>query len=343
VTDLIERVHAGDTRAAARLCRLVDDRVPGYRAFLAQLSRDGAPAPVIGITGSPGAGKSTLVDRLIGAYRAVGKRVGVVAVDPTSPYTGGAILGDRVRMQRHFEDPEVFIRSLATRGALGGLSRSARHVTAVLVAWGAKIVLLETVGVGQDELDVTLVADTTVVVVSPGQGDDIQAVKAGLLECADVFAVNKADRPGADNTVRDLENMLALGALTGSAPATPGHGHSAVRLDRSSGERAGEWTPPVVKTVAATGDGVLELVGRIGDHGAWNETPQGRARTARRVASLLGTELRNSVAELVADALAGDLSTAVDDVLAGRRDVDGAIDALLARFGLDPGAAAGRK
>lgn len=343
MTDLIERVHAGDTRAAARLCRLVDDRVPGYRALLAELSRDGAPVPVIGVTGSPGAGKSTLVDRLIGAYRAAGKRVGVVAVDPTSPYTGGAILGDRVRMQRHFEDPEVFIRSLATRGALGGLSRSARHVTTVLVAWGAKVVLLETVGVGQDELDVTLVADTTVVVVSPGQGDDIQAVKAGLLECADVFAVNKADRPGADATVRDLENMLALGALTGSAPATPGHGHSAVRLDRPSGELGGNWTPPIVKTVASTGDGVLELVARIGEHGAWNETPEGRARTARRVTSLLGTELRNSVAELVADALAEDLSTAVDDVLAGRRDVDGAIDALLARFGLDPGVAAGRK
>jgi LAO/AO transport system kinase len=180
VSDLAARVMAGETRAAARLCRLIDDRTPGYRDHLLAL----APARrafTIGVTGSPGAGKSTLVDALIFALRKTEPRVGVVCVDPSSPFTGGAILGDRIRMQRHFVDPDVFIRSVATRGALGGLSRSARDIARVLEAWGATAVIVETVGVGQAEIDVTLAADTTAVVVAPGLGDDVQANKAGLL------------------------------------------------------------------------------------------------------------------------------------------------------------------
>src|SRR5215472_9519245 len=198
-------------RAIGRALRLVDDRDPGAAAVLKALWPHAGKGWVLGVTGNPGAGKSTLCDRLIEAYRARGERVGVVAVDPTSPYTGGAILGDRIRMARHAGDEGVFIRSLATRGHLGGLSGSARDVVRVLDAAGFDVVLVETVGVGQDELEITRTAHSTLVVMAPGMGDDVQAIKAGLLECADVFAVNKADREGADATVRDLQLMIALG------------------------------------------------------------------------------------------------------------------------------------
>ncbi|HPB97160.1 MAG TPA: methylmalonyl Co-A mutase-associated GTPase MeaB [Polyangiaceae bacterium] len=206
-----KRVLERDVRGVARACRLVDDRVDGYIEMLKDLYPHTGKAWVVGVTGNPGAGKSTLTDRLVAYWRGEGKRVGVVAVDPTSPFSGGAILGDRIRMQRHFEDPDVFIRSLATRGALGGLSHSAMDTVRILDAWGADVVLVETVGVGQDELEITRAAHSTLVVMAPGLGDGIQAIKAGILEIADVFAVNKADRDGADATVRDLELMVALG------------------------------------------------------------------------------------------------------------------------------------
>ncbi|HEY6462882.1 MAG TPA: methylmalonyl Co-A mutase-associated GTPase MeaB, partial [Polyangiaceae bacterium] len=207
MSELAAGVLSGEARAIARAIRAVDDRTPGHVELLKALWPRTGKAWVIGVTGNPGAGKSTLVDRLIAAFREQGKRVGVVAVDPTSPYTGGAILGDRIRMQRHATDEGVFIRSLATRGHMGGLSRSARDVVRVLDAAGFDVVLVETVGVGQDELEVTRTAHTTLVVMAPGLGDEVQAIKAGILECADVFAVNKADRDGADVTVRDLELM----------------------------------------------------------------------------------------------------------------------------------------
>src|SRR5258707_5931956 len=214
MASLANDVIAGNVRAAARACRIVDDELPGAVPLLKELFSHTGRAWVIGVTGNPGSGKSTLVDGLIELFRARGSKVAVVAVDPTSPFSGGAILGDRIRMQRHAADPGVFIRSLATRGALGGLSRSARDIVRVLDAWGADVILVETVGVGQDELEVTRSAHTTLVVMAPGMGDDVQAIKAGILECADVFAVNKADREGADPTVRDLELMIALGAET---------------------------------------------------------------------------------------------------------------------------------
>src|SRR5580658_6110479 len=210
--DLAKRVLAKEVRAVGRALRLVDDRTPPFTEVLKDLFAYTGKAYVVGVTGNPGAGKSTLTDRLIEVFRTRGKTVAVVAVDPTSPFSGGAILGDRVRMQRHAEDPEVFIRSVATRGHLGGLSRSARDMVRVLDAYGADVVLVETVGVGQDELEITRTAHTTLVVTAPGMGDEVQAFKAGLLECADVFAVNKADRDGADGTVRDLELMIALGS-----------------------------------------------------------------------------------------------------------------------------------
>ena len=243
---LVPRILAHDVRAAARACRLSDDRVPGWLELMRDLFPHTGKAFVLGVTGNPGAGKSTVCDRLIEAYRAEGKRVAVVAVDPTSPFTGGAILGDRIRMQRHFEDPLVFIRSVATRGALGGLSRSAIDIVRVLDAWGADVILVETVGVGQDELEVVKAAHTLLVVMAPGMGDDVQAIKAGILECADVFAVNKADREGADATVRDLELMLALG---GEVTRAGGHsrGHGAGQLDLAQqvvAHAAGRWVPP---------------------------------------------------------------------------------------------------
>jgi LAO/AO transport system kinase len=338
VDDLVRRVLASDTRAAARLCRLVDDRAAGNRALLAELrgastAVSGVRAAIIGVTGSPGAGKSTLVDRLVSAFRARGGKVGVVAVDPTSPFTGGAILGDRIRMQRHFDDPDVFIRSVATRGALGGLSRSARDVASVLEAWGARVVLIETVGVGQDELDVTLAADTTIVVVAPGQGDDVQAIKAGILEAADVFAVNKADRPGADAAVRDLENMLSLGALTRSARTfAPGHGHSAAGL-LAPPEGGGEtgWTPPIVRTIATTDHGVSELVLRTDEHTAWLETDAGRAERASRARRLVESVLRDTLSERIASELGEELDRAAERILAREEDLDAAVERLLRR------------
>jgi len=233
-------VLKGEVRAVARLMRLIDDAQPQAEEELRALWPHTGRAQLVGITGNPGAGKSTLVDRLIAHLRASGKKVGVLAVDPTSPFTGGAILGDRIRMQDHALDAGVFIRSLATRGQLGGLSRATSDCARVLDAMGKDIVLIETVGVGQDEVEVCRLAHTTVVVVVPGLGDDIQAIKAGILEVADLFAVNKADREGADRTVRDLRSMLEL-TMT-------------------------EREIPILKCVASRGEGISELWAAIEAH-----------------------------------------------------------------------------
>jgi len=245
--------------------RDLDDVRPGAIDVMKRLYPDTGRAWVLGITGNPGAGKSTVVDALIDYYRKAQKRVGVVAVDPSSPFSGGAILGDRIRMQRHATDDGVFIRSLATRGQLGGLSRSTSDVVAVLDAMGFDVVLVETVGVGQDEVDVVRAADTVAVVLVPGQGDDIQAIKAGILEIADVFVVNKAERDGADRAVAELAMMLDLSA------------HQA-------------WRPPIVKTSATTGAGVPEAVAALEAHGKHlRGSPEGaRRREIRARARLLG-------------------------------------------------------
>jgi LAO/AO transport system kinase len=347
VSELVDRVFSGDVRAAARLCRLIDDRAAGHRELLTALyARPAHAAPpepaatrayVIGVTGSPGAGKSTLVDRLVSAFRAGGGKVGVVAVDPTSPFSGGAILGDRIRMQRHFEDPEVFIRSVATRGALGGLSRSARDVVRVLEAWGARVVLLETVGVGQDELDVTRVADSTAVVLAPGQGDDVQAIKAGILECADVFVVNKADRPGADATVRDLENMLAIGALSLSALSSPAQRgpshHAAARPVATPGAASGiAWVPPIVKTVATGDQGIAELVAKLAEHRVWVHGATGEARRTDKARRLLEDWLRDEIADAVGRECGAAVAAAATAVLDGTLDPHSAVERLVADF-----------
>jgi LAO/AO transport system kinase len=308
--DLFAGVLAREPRWVARAIRMVDDRLPGSTDLLKALWPHTGKAWILGVTGNPGAGKSTLCDRLIEAYRSRGKSVGVVAVDPSSPYSGGAILGDRIRMSRHATDEGVFIRSLATRGHLGGLSHSARDVVRVLDASGHDVVLVETVGVGQDELEVVRTAHSTVVVVTPGMGDGVQASKAGILECADVFAVNKADSDGVDSAVRDLELMIALGRESSRAQPR-GHGaHAATGPAPDRGRGANDsWAPPIVKCVAIRGEGTSALMAALDAHRAWVEgTQAGRDRTQIRLAE----EVRETLREALIDEAVADLGPTID-------------------------------
>src|SRR5258707_8390628 len=237
----VDRIRAGDVRALARAISTIEDNRPESRELLKAIFNFTGRARVIGLTGAPGAGKSTLVDQLAREYRKQERTVGILAVDPTSPYTGGAILGDRIRMQSHHADPGIYIRSMATRGNLGGLARATTDAATVLDAAGKDIVLIETVGVGQDEIDIVRLADITVVILVPGMGDDVQTIKAGIMEIADIFVINKSDREGADRVEREIRSMQSL----------------AMRTDK--------WTPPIVKTVASGGKGVAELAKAIAD------------------------------------------------------------------------------
>ena len=238
-------MRSGDARALARAISTVENRTPDAADLLKALFPHSGKARVLGMTGPPGAGKSTLVDELAKHYRREGKTLGIVAVDPTSPYTGGAILGDRIRMQDHHSDPGIYIRSMATRGSLGGLARTTADVATVLDASGKDLILIETVGVGQDEVDIVRLADITVVILVPGMGDDVQTIKAGIMEIADIFVINKSDRDGAENVEREIRAMQTLAA------------------------RKDGWTPPIVKTVASEGKGVEELAAAIAGYEAY--------------------------------------------------------------------------
>jgi LAO/AO transport system kinase len=238
-------VRAGDARALARAISAIEDRRPESLELLKALFPASGKARLVGLTGAPGAGKSTLVDQLARLYRQQGKTLGIIAVDPTSPYTGGAILGDRIRMQSHHADPGIYIRSMATRGFLGGLAGTTADVATVLDASGKDLVLIETVGVGQDEVDIVRLADITIVILVPGMGDDVQTIKAGIMEIADIFVINKSDREGAERVEREIRAMQTLAA------------------------RADKWTPPIVKTVATEGAGVAELAATIAQYEAF--------------------------------------------------------------------------
>jgi LAO/AO transport system kinase len=303
----VERALAGDRAAIAKLISIVETGGEPAREVVARLHSHTGRAWMVGITGAPGAGKSTLTDKLVGRIRADDLGVGVLAIDPTSPFSGGAILGDRVRMQEHATDPGVFIRSMATRGHLGGLAVATPQAARVLDAAGKPWIIVETVGVGQVEVEIAAHADTTVVVLNPGWGDAVQAAKAGLLEIADIFVVNKADRPGVDDSVRDIEGMLEM-----------------------AGER--DWRPPIVRTVATNGDGIDDLWKAIHDHRSQLEHDD--AVVARRAA-----RLRDEVQAIVAERLLvraaalcqGDAFDAlVAEVVARQRDPYSAADAILA-------------
>ena len=242
IQQTIDQLRAGDIRALARAISTVENRAPGWSELLKALFPHSGKARVLGLTGPPGAGKSTLVDQLARLYRKQDRTVGIIAVDPSSPYTGGAILGDRIRMQEHFADPGIYIRSMATRGSLGGLARTTADVTTVLDAAGRDLIMIETVGVGQDEIDIVRLADITIVILVPGMGDDVQTIKAGIMEIADIFVINKSDRDGAENVEREIRTLQSL----------------AMRHDG--------WTPPIVKTVASEGKGIAELANAISDY-----------------------------------------------------------------------------
>ncbi|WP_425829487.1 methylmalonyl Co-A mutase-associated GTPase MeaB [Streptomyces fractus] len=310
VPTLVAQAREGRPRAVARLISLVEGASPQLREVMAALAPLTGNAYVVGLTGSPGVGKSTSTSALVSAYRRAGKRVGVLAVDPSSPFSGGALLGDRVRMSEHASDPGVYIRSMATRGHLGGLAWAAPQAIRVLDAAGCDVILVETVGVGQSEVEIASQADTSVVLLAPGMGDGIQAAKAGILEIGDVYVVNKADRDGADATARELNHMLGLGESR--AP--------------------GDWRPPIVKTVAARGEGVDEVVEALEKHRAWMEehdvlSERRAARAAREVETIAVTALRERIGDLSGDRRLGTLA---ERIVSGDLDPYRAADELVA-------------
>lgn len=340
---IAERVLGGDIRAASRLMRDIDDGRASAVPVLQELFPKTGRAYVIGITGSPGAGKSTLTDRLIAHFRVAKKKVGVIAVDPTSPFSGGAILGDRIRMQEHATDDDVFIRSLATRGNLGGLSRATGDCVRVMDAMGMDVIIVETVGVGQDEIDIAQMAHSTAVVVVPGMGDDIQAIKAGILEIADVFVVNKSDRDGADRMVRELRAMLELRHAI-KAPPMDHDAHHRMVVAKAHGTHeadadavASEWEPPILKVVASSDVGVEELVKAFGEHFEWlNASGERATREMTRarmqfVAILRERLLRSALARL--ESKRGHLDEVAARIARGEADPYALADELAGKLG----------
>jgi len=341
VGGLVERALAGDPRSVGRLITLVEDGAAELRELMAVLAPHSGSAHIVGLTGAPGVGKSTTTSALVHELRAAGRRVGVLAVDPSSPFSGGALLGDRIRMQEHATDPDVFIRSMAARGHLGGLASSTPQAVRVLDAAGFDPVLVETVGVGQSEVEVAGEADTTIVLLAPGMGDGIQAAKAGILEVGDIFVVNKADRDGADATARELRHMISLGH---SGPfrrsgASGRHTHAVgpeMADARPSGTApsgpSGTWRPPVLKVVATRGEGVPALREAVEAHRSWlGESGTGAARRRQRARSeIQGIALAALRARFADLGGAGALDHLADEVAAGRSDAFTAADRIIA-------------
>jgi LAO/AO transport system kinase len=347
--ELIEGLLSGDQRSLARAISVIEDREPAYRELVSALYRQPGDAAVIGVTGSPGVGKSTLVAALAGAYRDRGDTVGVVAIDPSSPFSGGALLGDRVRMGETAGDMEVFVRSMSARGNPGGLAAATMDAVRALSAFGKDVVIVETVGAGQNEVDVVTTADTVLVVTQPTAGDDVQALKAGILEIGDVYVVNKADLPGADRTVHDLRTMIEEASTLGShragsdlldtrrtgaegdGPGGDGAGEDGTGGDGASGDGASgdggpadaDWTPPVVETEAMHGAGIGDLVDTIDDHLAFLDETGLRERKARvRVAGEVRNHLAAEVEERAERAIedAGGIDALVQAIRAGDAD-----------------------
>jgi LAO/AO transport system kinase len=298
----LDRALSGDTRALARLLSLVEDGSPRAREVIKDLLPRTGHARIIGLTGAPGVGKSTMTAALVGAFRAAGRRIAVLAVDPTSPFTGGALLGDRIRMQEHATDEAVFIRSMASRGHLGGLAAATPQAIRVLDAAGFELIIIETVGVGQAEVAIASLADTVAVLLAPGMGDAIQAAKAGILEVADLFIVNKADKPDAQQVVRDLRNMLALGAN-----------------DKG-------WKPPIITTTATTGEGLAEVVTQLDAHRDWltasgELTRRRHARAREEITALAFAVLRDRVTAIGVDELAARVADGTLDPFQAAEDI----------------------
>ena len=307
---MVEQLRSGDARALARTVSNVENHTPGWIELLKDLFAQTGRALTIGLTGAPGAGKSTLVDQLAKHYRKADKKIGVIAVDPTSPYSGGAILGDRIRMQQHFSDPGIYIRSMATRGSLGGLASTTADVAMVLDASGRDIVMIETVGVGQDEVDIVRVADVTVVILVPGMGDDVQSIKAGIMEIADIFVINKSDHEGAERVEREIRTMQSL----------------ATRSDK--------WTPPIIKAVATTGLGIEELAGAIREYQDYMQKDDllSRRRTRNwetRLVEMLRDRLLEKARAAVSD---GDLSRLAAEIAEHKRDPYSVIAEIVGRL-----------
>ena len=301
---MLELARSGDPRALARAISTVENHTPGWLDLLKALFPHSGRARTLGLTGAPGAGKSTLVDQLAKHYRKENRSVGIIAVDPTSPYTGGAILGDRIRMQDHFSDSGIYIRSMATRGSLGGLARTTADVAMVLDASGRDVVMIETVGVGQDEVDIVRVADVTIVILVPGMGDDVQTIKAGIMEIADIFVINKSDREGAERVEKEIRALQSL----------------AVRSDN--------WTPPIVKAVATEAKGIAEVAAAIGDYEAYLKKQN--LLTRRRVQNWetrLVEMLRDTLLERARAAMHdGDLARLAAEVAEHKRDPYSVVD-----------------